>query len=78
MYVDGGGNEIVGGLWLLLVSWSALRGGLPKALNGVGLLVGAAGIVMLLPPLADVGAIFGLGITVWYVWAGVALLRRNG
>lgn len=74
----GGGNEIVGGLWVLLVSWAALRGGLPKALNFAGLLVGAAGIVTLVPPLADVGAIFGLGIIVWYIWAGVVLVRSNG
>ncbi len=73
----GGGNEIVGGLWVLLVSWAALRGGLPKALNYAGILVGAAGIATLVPPLADVGAIFGLGIIAWYVWAGVALLRTN-
>ena len=73
----GGGNEIVGGLWVVLVSWAALRGGLPKALNFVGLLVGAAGIVTLVPPLAEVGAIFGLGIIVWYVWVGIALLRSK-
>lgn len=73
----GGGNEIVGGLWVLLVSWAALRGALPKALNYAGLLVGAAGIVTLVPPLADVGAIFGLGIIVWYIWGGVVLLRNN-
>ena len=73
----GGGNEIVGGLWVVLVSWAALRGGLPKALNFVGLLVGAAGIVTLVPPLTDVGAIFGLGIIVWYIWVGITLLRSK-
>lgn len=72
----GGGNEIVGGLWVLLVSWAALRGALPKALNFAGLLVGAAGIVTLVPPLADVGAIFGLGIIAWYIWTGIVLLKR--
>lgn len=73
----GGGNEIVGGLWVLLLSWTALRGGLPKALNFVGLLVGAAGVVTLVPPLAEFGAIFGLGIIVWYAWVGIALLRSK-
>ena len=73
----GGGNEIVGGLWVLLVSGAALRGVLPKALNYAGLLVGAAGIVTLVPPLAEVGAIFGLGIIAWYLWAGIALLRNT-
>ncbi|GAB4525616.1 MAG: hypothetical protein OHK0046_41600 [Anaerolineae bacterium] len=73
----GGGNEIVGGLWVLLVSVGALRRALPKPLNVAGLLVGAAGIVTLVPPLADVGAIFGLGIIAWYIWVGVVLLRSH-
>lgn len=73
----GGGNEIVGGLWVLLVSMAGLRGALPKALNFAGMLVGAAGIVTLVPPLADVGAIFGLGIIAWYMWAGAVLVRGN-
>jgi len=73
----GGGNEIVGGLWVLLVSMAGLRGALPKALNYAGMLVGAAGIVTLVPPLTDVGAIFGLGIIAWYIWAGVGLVRSN-
>ena len=73
----GGGNEIVGGLWALLVSWAALRGALPKALNYVGMLVGAAGIVTVVPPLADVGAIFGLGIIAWYIAVGVVMWRNS-
>ena len=73
----GGGNEIVGGLWVLLVSIAGLRGPLPKVRNYAGLLVGAAGIVTLVPPLSAVGAIFGLGIIAWYIWTGAALLRAN-
>lgn len=73
----GGGNEIVGGLWVLLVSLAGLRGALPKPLNFAGMLVGAAGIVTLMPPLAEVGAIFGLGIIIWYIWAGVVLVRND-
>ena len=39
------GGEILGGTWVLLVSWAALRGrGLSRALNYFGALVGAAGI----------------------------------
>lgn len=73
----GGGNEIVGGLWVLLVSWVALRDVLPKALNYLGIIVGVAGIVTLVPALTEVGAIFGLGIIVWYIWVGVVLLRNK-
>ena len=58
----GGGNEIVGGLWVLLVSWAALRaGGLPRALNYLGLVIGVAGILTVVPALGELGAIFGLG-----------------
>jgi len=72
----GGGNEVVGGLWVLLVSWAGLRAGLPKLLNGLGIIVGVAGIVTLIPALTDVGAIFGLGIIVWYIAVGIVLMRR--
>lgn len=73
----GGGNEIVGGLWVLLVSWVGLRDTLPRSLNILGVIVGLAGIVTLIPALTDVGAVFGLGIIVWYLWVGVILMRTN-
>lgn len=74
----GGGNEIVGGIWVLLISWSALQTGkLPKILNYLGLIFGAAGIITLIPPLADFGAIFGLGLIVWFAWVGIVLLQSK-
>jgi hypothetical protein len=74
----GGGNEILGGLWMLLISWSALQaGGLPKALNYLGVVVGAAGILSALPGLGDVGLIFGLVQIVWFIWLGIVLLHSN-
>ena len=79
--VDGLGNgngEILGGLWTLLVSLAALRAGeLPKGLNILGLLVGAVGIISLIPGLADLGGVFGLSSIVWFVWVGIVLLRSN-
>ena len=72
----GGGNEIVGGIWVLLISWAALRsGGLPKALNYVGLAISVPGILSTIPPLGELGLIFGLGQIVWFIWLGVELLR---
>lgn len=73
----GGEVEIVGGLWMLLVSWAALRSGrLPRALNYLGLVIGAAGLLTLIPPLYSGSvAVFGLGQIVWFVWLGIALLR---
>ncbi len=74
----GGGNEIVGGLWVLLLSWAALRtDGLPKALSIFGLLVGAAGLVTIVPALGEVGAIFGLGSIAWFIWVGILLVRSK-
>ncbi len=72
-----GNGEILGGLWTLLVSLAALRaGGLPKGLNIVGLLVGAVGVISLLPPLTDtLTGVFGLVQIIWFVWLGIVLLR---
>jgi hypothetical protein len=72
----GGGNEIVGGLWVLLLSWAALRAGkLPKALNYVGALVGLAGILTVVPAFGVLMDVFGLGQIVWFVWLGIVMLR---
>jgi hypothetical protein len=72
----GGGNEILGGLWVLLISWAALQSrGLPRALNYLGIVIGAAGILSALPGLGDVGLIFGLVQIVWFTWVGIVMLR---
>jgi hypothetical protein len=74
----GGGNEILGGLWVLLISWVALQaGGLPKALNYLGIVIGAAGILSALPGLGDVGLVFGLVQIVWFIWLGIVMLRGS-
>src|SRR5512138_1605381 len=80
--VSGGlGNangEILGGILTLLVSLAALRaGGLPKGLNILGVLVGAVGIITIIPTLNDLVGVFGLGQIVWFIWLGIVLLRRN-
>ena len=73
----GGGVEIVGGLWVLLISIASLRSGavLPKPLNSVGLLVGAAGIATIIPALGMLGALFGLAQIVWFIGVGIVLLQ---
>ena len=66
----GGGNEVVGGLWVLLLSSAALKSAqLSKALNAFGLFIGVAGILTIYP--ADIlTEVFGLGQIVWFVWLG--------
>ena len=72
-------GEILGGLWALLVSVAALRsGGLPRGLNMLGLLVGAVGILSLIPGLTELLiGVFGLSQIIWYVWLGIVLLRSK-
>jgi len=74
-----GNGEILGGLWALLVSLAALRtGGLPRGLNILGLLVGAVGIISIIPGLIDLMiGVFGLSQIIWFVWLGILLLRSN-
>jgi Domain of unknown function (DUF4386) len=72
----GGGNEVVGGLWVLLVSGVALRTGLfRKGLAVLGIVAGVAALTTVVPALEAVGAVFGLGLIVWFAWVGVLLLR---
>jgi hypothetical protein len=73
------GIEIVGGIWMLLVSWAALRAEvLPKALNYLGAVVGMAGLLTVVPVLSDaLTAAFGLGQIVWFIWLGFVMLRGS-
>jgi hypothetical protein len=70
--------EVLGGLWILLVTWGALRAGeLPRALNYLGLAVGVAGIATVVPALAVLGIIIRVGEMVWGVWLGIAMFRNS-
>jgi hypothetical protein len=75
----GGSTEILGGIWVLLVSWAALRAGeLPRVLNYLGVAIGVAGIISVVPALAELFIyIFALGQIVWFVWLGIVMLRGS-
>ena len=76
--LGGAGGEILGGLWVLLVSWAALRTGrLPKILGALGVVVGLAGIVSIIPAVRDAGMVFGLLQIVWFGWTGIVMLRTT-
>lgn len=78
----GGGNEVVGGLWILLVSVAAWSGSpaspqLPRAVNLLGIFVGASGLVTTIPALTELGAVFGIGAILWFVLVALVLLRSQ-
>ena len=75
----GGSNEVLGGIWILLISWAALRAGeLPRVLNYLGVAVGVAGIISVVPALAELFIyIFALGQIVWFMWLGIVMLRSS-
>jgi len=72
----GGGNEIVGGIWVLLISIIALKGQLfSKPLIFLGVLVGIAGILTIYP-LEIFTEIFGISQIIWFLWVGIFLIRN--
>ena len=74
----GGGVELLGGLWILLVSWAALRsGGLPRALNYLGVGIGVVGILTVIPALEVLTDVFGLTQIIWFIWLGIVMLRGS-
>jgi hypothetical protein len=64
---------------VLLLSVAALRTGqLSRALNILGVALGVAGMLTIVPALYDsLVMVFGPGMVVWSVWLGIVLLRRK-
>ena len=74
--LGGAGGELLGGLWVLLVSVAALRTRmLPRSLDWLGIVLGAAGVLSVVPALRDLGYAFGMLQIVWFVWVGIVMLR---
>lgn len=72
----GGGIELVGGVWMALASYIALRQGLlPVAAAWLGYGIGLAGVLTVIPAFAPLVNIFGLGQIVWFAWLGWKLWR---
>lgn len=75
----GGGIELVGGLWVLLVSIAGLRHRrLSAGLHWLGIVVGMLGILTLLPltafkGLAGTKELFGFSQIIWFIWLGILL-----
>ena len=74
----GGGETIVTALWLLLLSWVALRAKeLPRVLNYLGVVLGLAGILSVVLASLVLSAVYGLGLIIWLVWLGIVMLRTT-
>ena len=73
------GTEDISGLWVLLISWTALRARqLPRALSYIGVVAGVAGLLTLVPPLKDaLVAVYAPTQMAWYVWLGIVMLRTS-
>ena len=76
------GNEIVGSMWVLLLSLAAMRTkGLPRGLNYLGVALGVVGILTgilaFIPAVKDIIMIFGLGMIAWSAWVGIVMLRNR-
>ena len=76
--LGGTGGDVLGGVWFLLVSWVALRAGVfPRALNWLGLGVGAAALLSAVPGLSVLEVAAGLLQIVWFLWFGITTARRG-
>jgi Domain of unknown function (DUF4386) len=74
--LGGTGGDVLGGLWFLLVSWVALRSAtFPRALNWLGLGVGAAAVLSAAPGLGILEVVVGLLQSVWFIWFGIITVR---
>ena len=75
--IIGRGNELVGGLWVLLISAAAIQEGwLPRTLNYLGYFLGIAGITTIYPKELFT-EIFCVLQIVWFIWLGVCLLTQK-
>lgn len=76
--LGGGSGELLGGLWVLTVSLAGLGwGDLPRFLGYLGLVVGIAGLLSVIPAASEAAYVFGLLQLVWFAWLGIALLRAG-
>lgn len=73
----GGGNELVGGIWLLLLGLSYKADLIiERWLRVVAIVFGGIGLFTAVPILTDLGEIFGIGSMVWFLVMGCYQLGR--
>jgi hypothetical protein len=71
-----GSIEIVGALWVLIVSLAGWRAAtLPRGLCVLGGAAGLSGAVTAVPGGGVMGALFGITMIGWFIWVGVVLIQ---
>lgn len=74
----GGGIELIGGMWVLLLSIFGLKTAqLAKGLHIFGVIVGVLGILTIMQSLPEMKDAFGVSQIVWFIWMGIALLKSR-
>jgi len=75
----GGGNEIAGSIWALVIAFAIFQSNqLSRALGVFSLVIGASGLLTVVPMFNDIaGSIFGLGYIVWFVWVGIVMMVKK-
>ena len=64
---------------MLGISIVALRERLfARWVNYLGAVMGVAGLLTVVPALEEVGAVFGLGLIVWFTAVGIHLTKDDG
>lgn len=73
----GGGNEIVGALWVILLSIAGSKSGsISKPLVYFGTIVGTFGMCTIFP--TDIFAeLFGISQIIWFIWIGIFMLKTQ-
>lgn len=72
-------DKLLGCLWVGLISLAAIRiGALPKAVAILGLVISGIGLIgATIPALIAISYAFGVGVIFWWLFTGIALLRRK-
>lgn len=74
----GGGNEIVGGIWLILLFFASSENRcLPIKARLGALAIGLCGLLTAIPGLSELGAVFGLGCILWFLSTGLFMLLNR-
>lgn len=78
MALGGAGGELLGGTWVLLLSLAALRAhALARAVCWLGSVIGALGIISVVPSLHTASIAFGLLQIVWFLCVAWILLAPS-